>query len=1061
MDKKWMQCDDRLSYLYIKGVMDFLEFAFSHTKIEGVIPCPCTKCNNFQQKTRDEVWGDLMTNGIVKGYVKWLYHGESVTRDQNIDIEVMQTNDGDEIFDMIHDVAGPTIMGTILQDENDQETCKKNLNSIELELEEPIPQYEPNDEASKFLKLLEDAKQKLYPGCENFSKLSFVVKMFQIKCLHGLSDTSFNSIMKLFKEALPTGETLPANFYETKKMIRALGLGYKKIHACENDCMLFWKENSKAESCLVCGESRWKNISNSSNVAKLSKRGKCIPRKVLRYFPLKPRLQRLFMSSKTAEDMTWHHNQRVKDKILRHPADSDLWISFDESNPEFAKDPRNVRLGLASDGMNPFGNLSVSHSTWPVIVTIYNLPPWLCMKEPYCLLSLLIPGPKSPGNDIDVYLQPLVEELQELWYYGADTYDAARKENFCMRAALLWTINDFPAYAYLSGWSTKGAMACPPCNKDTPSIRLKHGRKFAYMSARRFLPINHPWRKIKRWFNGQVEKRCAPEVLSGEDVLVQLSALKPTTFGKFKTKKRRHKDDTGLNWRKQAIFFKLPYWKKNLLCHNIDVMHTEKNICDNIIGTLLDIEGKTKDGLNARRDLKELGIRSDLHPTCTNGKWSWPAASYNLSLEEKRKVCKFLKTVKVPDGYSSNISRCVNLKGCKISGLKSHDSHILLEQLLPLAIRGVVPNDVYNAITELCIYFRELCSKVLRKDVLERLELQIPITLCKLEKIFPPAFFDVMVHLAVHLATEAKLAGPIQYRWMYPIERFLRKLKCYVRNKSRPEGSIAEGYIVEESLIFCSSEHEQEGHNMDFDEWFQKRIVQLHQERDARVNEELLSLAHGPLQGIQTFKGYVINGFRFHIKELETKRLRQNSGVLVKGVMNDKTIDYYGVLKEIVELQYLTGKRIVLFKCDWWDVDHVGRGVKVDKHGFCSVNTTRKLTTDEPFVLASQVEQVFYVEDGLTPNWLVVLKGRSEHFVDLPVYNTENNGEVLVQEEAFQQDNPCTLENFGSQFEEDEGETSWNRVDIGGFHVNNNTFDEHVIEPIDSDPETDDEDLIL
>ncbi|WCJ29244.1 hypothetical protein M5689_010890 [Euphorbia peplus] len=540
-------------------------------------------------------------------------------------------------------------------------------------------------------------------------------------------------------------------------------------------------------------------------------------------------------------------------------------------------------------------------------------------------------------------------------------------------------------------------------------------------------------------------------------------------------------------------------------------MHTEKNICDNIIGTLLDIEGKTKDGLNARRDLKELGIRSDLHPTCTNGKWSWHAASYNLSLEEKCKVCKFLKTVKVPDGYSSNISRCVNLKGCKISGLKSHDSHILLEQLLPLAIRGIVPNDVYNAITELCIYFRELCSKVLRKDVLERLELQIPITLCKLEKIFPPAFFDVMVHLVVHLATEAKLVGPVQYRWMYPIERFLRKSKCYVRNKSRPEGSIAEGYIVEESLIFCSRylhgietkfnhlkrnsevdrensrerlyvfiqngfplkkdksryllekerkqvhryvlgnceeiepfscEHEQEGHNMDFDEWFQKRIVQLHQERDARVNEELLSLAHDPLQGIQTFKGYVINGFRFHIKELETKRLRQNSGVLVKGVMNDKTIDYYGILKEIVELQYLTGKRIALFKCDWWDVDHVGRAVKVDKHGFCSVNTTRKLTTDEPFVLASQVEQVFYVEDGLTPNWFVVLKGRSEHFVDLPVYNTENY-------------------DFGSQFEEDEGETSWNRVDIGGFHVNDNTFNEDVIEPIDSDPETDGEDLIL
>jgi hypothetical protein len=76
--------------------------------------------------------------------------------------------------------------------------------------------------------------------------------------------------------------------------------------------------------------------------------------------------------------------------------------------------------------------------------------------------------------------------------------------------------------------------------------------------------------------------------------------------------------------------------------------------------------------------------------------------------------------------------------------------------------------------------------------------------LCKLEQIFPPAFFDIMVHLAVHLPREAELAGPVQYRWMYPIERTLGKYKRYVRNKARPEGSIAECYIADECLTFCS-----------------------------------------------------------------------------------------------------------------------------------------------------------------------------------------------------------------------------------------------------------------
>ena len=81
---------------------------------------------------------------------------------------------------------------------------------------------------------------------------------------------------------------------------------------------------------------------------------------------------------------------------------------------EFSSDPRNVRLGLAVDGFNLYGNMSTTHSTWPVILISCNLPPCMCMKKSYFMLSLFISGPTSLGNDIDVYLQPLVEELKEL-----------------------------------------------------------------------------------------------------------------------------------------------------------------------------------------------------------------------------------------------------------------------------------------------------------------------------------------------------------------------------------------------------------------------------------------------------------------------------------------------------------------------------------------------------------------------------------------------------------------------------------------------------------------------
>ena len=95
--------------------------------------------------------------------------------------------------------------------------------------------------------------------------------------------------------------------------------------------------------------------------------------------------------------------------------------------------------------------MSTSHSTWPVMLVPYNLPPWLCMKRSSMILSLVIPGSTSPEIAIDVYLEPLVEELRELWDVGVQVCDASLKEVFQLRAALMWTINDFPAYADLLG----------------------------------------------------------------------------------------------------------------------------------------------------------------------------------------------------------------------------------------------------------------------------------------------------------------------------------------------------------------------------------------------------------------------------------------------------------------------------------------------------------------------------------------------------------------------------------------------------------------------------------
>jgi hypothetical protein len=127
------------------------------------------------------------------------------------------------------------------------------------------------------------------------------------------------------------------------------------------------------------------------------------------------------------------------------------------------------------------------------------------MKQPYFILSLLIPSPTAPGNNLDVYLEPLIAELKELWDVGVSTYDAYSKQNFQMRATLLWTISDFPEYANLSRWSTKGEFACPISHKEIDSQWFKNSGKYCYMGHRRFLEPDHPFRKDARSFNSKQE----------------------------------------------------------------------------------------------------------------------------------------------------------------------------------------------------------------------------------------------------------------------------------------------------------------------------------------------------------------------------------------------------------------------------------------------------------------------------------------------------------------------------------------------------------------------------
>ncbi|GJX95824.1 zinc finger, PHD-type containing protein [Tanacetum coccineum] len=248
-----------------------------------------------------------------------------------------------------------------------------------------------------------------------------------------------------------------------------------------------------------------------------------------------------------------------------------------------------------------------------------------------------------------------------------------------MRAMVLWTINDFSARSSLSGWSGQGYKACPTCNKDTQSMRVLG--KTTYVGHKRFLKKPHKWRRSLE-FNGEIEDGDPPRKFDRDQIQAQLARLPTRVKGK-------HPSYGGVKI------------KRNV--------HA-------ILNTLL-MNDKSKDTAKARQDLKRLGIQSGLWLGQTkNGKCSKPQAAYSFTPENRKKFCQFIKGVKLPDGFGSNFKHKVTDNDTNITGLKSHDCHIMMQRLLPYGLQQYLPDEVAKPIIELCSFFKQICSATLMED---------------------------------------------------------------------------------------------------------------------------------------------------------------------------------------------------------------------------------------------------------------------------------------------------------------------------------------------------------
>ncbi|XP_042437115.1 uncharacterized protein LOC122023089 [Zingiber officinale] len=833
----------------------------------------------------------LYFNGFSKNYLNWIWHGEAAEKDR--------------------------LNSSVNQEPTDN--CHDDFETINL-CEAAYDNHTENPEA--FMKFLEEAEKPLYKGCKRYTKLSALVKLYNTKARHGMSDALFSDLLADFGDMLPDNHNLPSSIYEAKKTLSCLALSHEKIHACSNDCILYRKQYKDCVSCPKCGLSRWKLT--KKNVEK--------------------------------KDST-----RVVGQ-LRHPVDSPSWKLVDHMWPDFGSEARNIRLALAADGINPHNNLRL----------------------------------KQPGNDIDVYLEVLVDDLQLLWEGVDGVYDAYRREVFTLKAVLLWTINDFPAYGNLSGCTTHGYYACPICGEDTYAKHLQNGKKMSFAGHRRFLPRFHPYRRQIKEFNGMEELGEAGRPLSGIKLFDKLSDI-TCEFGK-KT------------------------------------------------------SGKTKDNVAARLDMVQMGIRPQLAPKIGEKRTYLPPAACSFTKNERLQVCRSLMDIKVPEGFSSNMKNLVCMDEMKLSSLKSHDSHVIMQHFLPIVIRNSLPKYVRYVVIRLCFFFKDICCKIIDVAKLDKLQSDLIVTLCLLEQYFPPSFFDIMLHLTVHLVREVQLCGPVYFRWMYPFERCMKVLKSYVGIRKYPEGCIVRRYAAEEAVEFCSeylndldpvrvpkSLHDpnasipgfsasnssiivqqidlqqahltilenteeispyiiqcfprnrkmQGGYKMliirgSLTGFVQRNACQVAAEIDScngGMTSSLRWLAHGPRVRVLKCDSYVINGNLYQTKERDDEKVCQNSGVsLLANTMlvcsaKDKNpvlenVTFYGVIEEIWELDYHQFQ-VPLFKYAWVSNE---KGIQYnDECDFTLVNLNKRGHQKDEFVLASQVRQVFYVANPLNKGWSIVL----------------------------------------------------------------------------------------
>ncbi|XP_056845538.1 uncharacterized protein LOC130496903 [Raphanus sativus] len=377
-------------------------------------------------------------------------------------------------------------------------------------------------------------------------------------------------------------------------------------------------------------------------------------------------------------------------------------------------------------------------------------------------------------------------------------------------------------------------------------------------------------------------------------------------------------------------------------------MHIEKNFFDNLMNTILNVQA-AKDAF-----------------------FDWIS-----------------KDVEFPDGYASNLGNCVDRREGKFTGLKSHDCHVMMQRLLPFAFKELLPKNVYEAVAGISAFFRDLCTRSVTPECIENLKTNIAVIKVEgsivaqfiraetsnfAEHYFPgevqtksrkPARHDDRGERATYYVTVpdiftdvGRLSGKPKNRQLTEEEH--SQLQIYLLTNCEDVFQYERIFMAEKRFEYRhATEEELEALKMrEFAGWM-RTYVSDGMARGETINDWLREMIWGPKYVVKSYPRFASRGYAF-----TTSKRRRSSKTYNAGVCSAAGDDvYYGNIREILEIVYpgMVGLRCTVFYCDWYD-NTPDRGVTTDAFGVTSVHSRRKLPYYDPFILASQADQVCYIK---------------------------------------------------------------------------------------------------